>query len=233
MSPSSDRPHLRWVAWLVALTLGQAASAHGGQVDWPATFGGAYSLTVTSIREARQASTVRQQYDFSCGSAAIATLLSHHYGRPTGEPDVFKGMLKAANETQVRRHGFSMLDMKRYLESLGIEAQGFEASIDDLSSANVPGIVLVNQRGYRHFVVVKGVSEDRVLIGDPALGTRSLSRSRFDAMRDGAIVLVVTDRQGRFNAPEDWRASPKAPLASAGRAGGLTSPWLRLERSDL
>ncbi len=35
---------------------------------------------VVSVKEARFTTTQRQQFDFSCGSAAVATLLTHHYG---------------------------------------------------------------------------------------------------------------------------------------------------------
>ncbi|WP_204283799.1 C39 family peptidase, partial [Klebsiella pneumoniae] len=65
---------------------------------------------------------VRQQYDYSCGSAAVATLLRYHYGRPTVESDVFSAMWRSGDQAQIKRAGFSMLDMKRYLDSQGYMA---------------------------------------------------------------------------------------------------------------
>src|SRR5208283_4171640 len=59
--------------------------------------------------------TWHQQYDFSCGSAAVATLLSFHYGRPTNETTVFKAMFAAGDQARIQVQGFSLLDMKRYL----------------------------------------------------------------------------------------------------------------------
>jgi len=44
--------------------------------------------------------TTHQQYDFSCGSAAVATLLTFQYGRPTDESSVFKAMFVAGDQAQ-------------------------------------------------------------------------------------------------------------------------------------
>lgn len=217
---------------LLLAAMGLQSPVLAGRVDLPTAFGGAYSLPVQSLRSLQQAATVRQQHDFSCGSAAVATLLTHHYDLPTREQEAFDGMLRHGDLERIRSQGFSMLDMKQYLASRGVQAEGYEAPLDSLVEAGIPGIVLIDQGGYHHFVVVKGLSHGRVVFGDPASGTRSASRRAFEAMRVGEIVLVVTDRRGRFNAEADWRARPAAPMASQGRSGERVSPWLRLERSD-
>ena len=54
--------------------------------------GASFVLPVTSLKEARFRTTVRQQYDFSCGSAALATLLSHHYDFQVTEQEIFRDM---------------------------------------------------------------------------------------------------------------------------------------------
>lgn len=221
------------LASVAVLALSMAAGATAGQVDLPLQFGGAFSVPATSVREARQAATIRQRFDFSCGAAALATLLTHHYGVPTTEQQAFDEMFRLGDEARIRESGFSMLDMKRFLAARGLSADGFDAPLDTLAQAGAPAIVLVDQGGYHHFVVVKGVQHGRVLFGDPAQGTRVLPREAFDALRVGSIVFVVTDRPGRFNDAGDWRARPVAPLAGHGREGQATSPWLRLERSDL
>ena len=53
-------------------------SAHAGEVPLfglAGGNGGEYSVRVRSLKEAKFRSTVRQQYDFSCGSAALATAM--------------------------------------------------------------------------------------------------------------------------------------------------------------
>jgi len=49
-------------------------------------------LQVWSLRELKVRSVVLQKYDFSCGSAAIATLLTYHYGNPISEEVAFRAM---------------------------------------------------------------------------------------------------------------------------------------------
>lgn len=122
---------------------------------WPSAFagtvlvpgpGGDVQVSVSSFLDQRYQDVFRQQYDFSCGSAALATLLSFHYDHPVNEQEVFVGMLAVADEDKVRREGFSMLDMKRYLESEGYQADGFRLPLSGLrEQVRVPVIALVTQ----------------------------------------------------------------------------------------
>ncbi|MCE3261539.1 MAG: peptidase [Pseudoduganella sp.] len=180
------------------------------------TAGGAsFVVPVTSLKEARFRSTVRQQYDFSCGSAALATLLSYHYDFPVTEQEIFRDMFLRGDQPRIRREGFSLLDMKRYLALRGFTADGFEQPLEQLAQAGLPAIVLVADNGYRHFVVLKGVQGQRVLLGDPAGGTRALSRRAFEAIWQNRLLFVIHSRPGkpRFNDTADWRVAPQALLA--------------------
>ncbi|WP_426323428.1 C39 family peptidase [Pseudoduganella sp. R-43] len=177
--------------------------------------GASFVLPVTSLKEARFRTTVRQQYDFSCGSAALATLLSHHYDFQVSEQEIFRDMFVRGDQARIRREGFSLLDMKRYLATRGFTADGFEQPLDKLAQAGLPAIVLVADNGYRHFVVVKGVQGERVLLGDPAGGTRALSRQGFEAIWQNRLLFVIHGRPGkpRFNETADWRVAPQAMLS--------------------
>jgi predicted double-glycine peptidase len=199
------------VAVLAALA---ASGASAGAVDLPFQIGGAYSVPATSIREARFKTMIRQQYDFSCGSAALSTLLSFHYGMPVTEQTVFEAMYALGEPEKIKKEGFSLLDMKRYLESHGFEADGFEASLDKLAAAAIPAIVLINDNGYNHFVVVKGIRDERVLLGDPSGGTRAMSRKTFESIWVNHILFVISSHQttARFNDAADWRVAVRAPL---------------------
>jgi hypothetical protein len=180
--------------------------------------GGLFSLEVTSFREGRFATVVQQQQDYSCGSAALATLLSHHYQDPVGEAPIFASMYQAGNQEQIRRVGFSLLDLKNYLESRGYRADGFRVPLERLTEARVPAIALVDDQGYRHFVVVKGLTRQRVLVGDPARGLKTLPRAEFERMWNG-ILFVVHSRvevgQAHFNQAPEWGRVPPAPLETA------------------
>lgn len=217
----------------LAATLAAAAgtgSAQAGTVEFPLQVGGSFSVPATSLHEERFRATVRQQFDFSCGSAALSTLLTHHYGRPTTEQAVFEEMIVRGDRAKIQRDGFSMLDMKRYLAAHGYEADGFEAPLEKLAQVGIPAIVLLNENGYNHFVVVKGMKDGRVLVGDPAGGTRAMSQRAFEAVWVQQILFVVSNRQAeaRFNAAADWQAAPRAPIGRGFEEGqgGVRFPKL-------
>lgn len=202
---------------LLALGLTGPVTCLADSVSLPFQIGGAFSVPIVSIKEARYSAMIRQQFDFSCGSAALSTLLTYHYGIEVNEQTVFEKMFAAGDRAKIQQEGFSLLDMKRYLEANGFEADGFEASLDKLQSAGVPAIVLINDRGYNHFVVIKGLRDGRVLIGDPSGGTRAMSRTALERIWTNGIIFVVNNHQdiARFNLASDWRTAPLAPLGGA------------------
>lgn len=187
------------------------------------TGAGEYVLPVTSLRESRFMSTLRQQYDFSCGSAAVATLLTHHYGYVITEQRVFEEMFARGDQEKIRKEGFSLLDMKSFLESHGFQADGFQQPLDSLLQAGLPAIVLIGEKGYLHFVVLKGLRDGRVLLGDPSTGTRAMSRKSFELIWVNNLLFVVHNKQdvARFNTVQDWRAAPRAPLGVGVSRDGL------------
>ncbi len=198
-------------------------AARAGSADVRVPFSGSYTMQLTSLKEARFKTTVRQQYDFSCGSAATATLLTYQYGHRVSEAEVFRQMYASGDKARIRTQGFSLLDMRRYLQSQGYQADGFELPLDKLFEEGLPAIVLLNDRGYRHFVVVKGLRGGRVLVGDPSRGTRAIARKDFDRLWDNHVLFVVHNRRelAAFNQPRDWRSAPAAPLALGIQRQGL------------
>ncbi|MCD0418890.1 C39 family peptidase [Rubrivivax sp. JA1024] len=219
----------------VALAGSCAAGALAGTVELPVQVGGAYQVPVKSLKERRFSAMVRQQYDYSCGAAALSTLLTYHYGRPVGEQAVFEEMFARGDAQKIRREGFSMLDMKRYLEAHGFEANGYRAAVDKLVEVGVPAIALINENGYNHFVVVKGLRGQRMLVGDPSGGTKTMTRQRFESIWVNGVLFVVTNRkdQAAFNADADWQLVAQAPLPAGVSRQGLGQIVLpRLGSSD-
>jgi uncharacterized protein len=201
-----------------ALAFPQAAAAQV-QLNGPT---GPASLSVVSYRDLPFRTVVRQQYDYSCGSAALATLLRHHYGRDVDERDVFESMFATGDQAQIRQVGFSLLDMKRYLAGHGFESDGFRMDIDALAASEAPAIVLINQNGYRHFVVFKGAEGDRLLIGDPALGLKIYTRAEFVGIWNG-VAFMVREAPAEEASDSDWKPWASPPLQTAMPAASLAS----------
>lgn len=193
--------------------------------------GGSVSLPVTSLREHRFRSVIQQRYDFSCGSAAIATLLSHHYGRKVTEEQAFEAMFRSGNQAAIQRFGFSMLDMKSYLATLGLRADGFQVTLDQLAAVGVPAITLINTKGFKHFVVIKGLYEGQILVGDPALGLRVYERAEFEEIWDRVLFIVrdeVPAARANFNQVAEWKQLNRAPLDNGVNRQGLGTRSLML-----
>ena len=45
---------------------------------------------VRSVKELREENVVIQRLDYSCGSAALATIFSYYFGDPVSEPEVIE-----------------------------------------------------------------------------------------------------------------------------------------------
>ncbi len=153
---------------------------------------------------------VRQEADFSCGAAVLATIFNYAYGYDTTERQVLVNMLKIADPDIVRQKGFSLLDMKTYATSLGMSAEGYRISYDQLASLEFPAIVLIDVRGYKHFVIARKVFGDRIAIGDPALGNRTMTRDKFESAWNGIAFVVV----GEGYNPDSVLVDPPSPLSA-------------------
>src|SRR4051812_16685010 len=72
---------------------------------------------VKSLLEMRRGNVVVQNFDLSCGAAALATLLTFQHGDPVTEKEIVDQLIRdpkyLANPLIVReRQGFSLLDLK-------------------------------------------------------------------------------------------------------------------------
>ena len=199
--------------------------------------GMAFNLKVKSFKERKWETVVRQQRDFSCGSAAVATLLTYHYNRPTAEEEVFRAMFTVGDRRKIMAEGFSLLDMKMYLDARGYTADGFRVSLDKLAEVGVPAIVLLNIKGYKHFVVIKGLTSQDVLVGDPSRGIQRHKRADFEKLLENDIVFVVRTKvnvaKANFNLADEWSAHPKAPFGNAVDRASLANITIYLPWSPL
>jgi uncharacterized protein len=153
---------------------------------------GASAQPVRTLLEMRQEGVVIQQWDASCGAAALATVLTYTLGDAVSEREVAQGMLRRTDPLKVKvRGGFSLLDMKRYAESRGFRAEGYRGlSLEELLKMKSP-IVPIEAQGDPHFVVVRGLREGRVELADPAFGNHSMPVEKFSSVWREGIGFVV------------------------------------------
>jgi predicted double-glycine peptidase len=167
------------------------------------------------MREMRYVHMVQQETDFSCGAAALATILKHGYGQNVTENRIIEDMMKVSDQALVQEQGFSMLDMKKYVEAIGMRGRGYHVKPDVLEKLQVPVIALLDIRGYKHFVVLKKVVGDRVYIGDPALGNRIMDKNDFVAGWNGIVFAII----GKGFDRSTVLLNPPEPLTLRQRSG--------------
>jgi predicted double-glycine peptidase len=158
---------------------------------------------VRSLIEKRHQNVVRQQWELSCAAAALATILRYQFGVPVTERSIALGLINReeyiADPDLVRlRQGFSLLDLKRFVDDIGYEGIGLgRLAFSDLLE-RAPIIVPVNLQGYPHFVVFRGATSNAVLLADPAFGNVTMSIRKFingwiDYRDIGRVGFVVTN----------------------------------------
>ncbi len=149
---------------------------------------------VRSLLEIRQEGVIVQKWETSCAAAALATVLTFSHHDPVSEKLVAQGMLRSTDPIKVKvRGGFSLLDMKRFVETRGLKGIGFKGlRLEDLLTLESP-IVPIDAHGNPHFVVVRGLTgAGEVDIADPAFGNRSMSVENFNSVWKDGIGFVVS-----------------------------------------
>lgn len=149
----------------------------------------------TSLKEIRERGVVMQQWEKSCAAATLATVLTYGFRDPVTEHFVAAEMLDKSDVAKVRAQGgFSLLDMKRFVEGRGYQGRAYKnLSFNDLRAFRVP-IVPINNYGYNHYVVFNGVQGNDVLLADPAFGNRKMRMNDFDEAWIDGMAFVVTGK---------------------------------------
>jgi ABC-type bacteriocin/lantibiotic exporter with double-glycine peptidase domain len=130
-----------------------------------------------------RSSLVRQRLHNDCGLAALATVAACH-GRGF-DPEGF------SHEVTLDRHGTDLLTLSRLARDLGFEARGIRASYDAIPACTLPAIAHVRGRfGAGHFVVLHRWASTHVVLADPAVGLRKLSRRAFCRRSTGYFLVL-------------------------------------------
>ncbi len=159
--------------------------------------GGVFLKEVVTFKGRRMTRVIPQTADYSCGAAAVATLLRFHYGHDVLEKEAIQGMFEHGDKEGIRQRGFSMLDMKRFLQSRGLQVEGFQVKdIDTLKKLTVPVITLIDAARYKHFVVLRKVDDRFAYIADPSWGNRRIPLENFRSMWNEVILVAIGPSQG-------------------------------------
>lgn len=127
---------------------------------------------------------VRQYDQVDCGPAALLTVLRYWGGDDS--------LVHVRELARTGARGSSLLDIVTAASKLGFEAKGAAGEYDDLRQEPMPCIAHVIQEDNRlHYVVIFRIDENGVLIGDPGMGLRRLSRDEFKRMWVSRAVALL------------------------------------------
>ena len=155
---------------------------------------------VKSMKEIKLTNVVKQSLDYSCGPAGLAIMFNYYLGHPITEKEIIQTLLKTTSLEKVRRrNGFSLLDLKRFVQFKGYKVVGYKMDAEFLKELDTPVLVPITFKKYRHFVVVKDVIGDRVFFADPTAGNMIMKVDRFVSIWREGIGLVVEDETRKID----------------------------------
>jgi predicted double-glycine peptidase len=153
----------------------------------------------------------KQQKDYSCGAASLASLLKYHYGLDVNESTVLNLIPDLNNDLAA-----SFTELSIAIQHFGFRSVGVQTDFVQLSKLKVPAIVHMEHQGQGHFSVIRGIDQNanRVWLSDPSWGNIVLTRHRFESMwvsndSKGKLLLVLPDQDHRpenpvfFSPPQD------------------------------
>jgi predicted double-glycine peptidase len=151
---------------------------------------------LTSWVEQRDQGVVKQQRDYSCGAAAVATLLTHHWGREVSESDVLDAWLAQFSQEELSLQtfvdeGFSLWHIAMMGEPLGYRAAGLQVPIASLAVLKQPLLIYIEPFGQPHFTLVTEGSEQGVWLSDPSWGRVYVSLFELRDWIDGDAVKAL------------------------------------------
>jgi ATP-binding cassette subfamily B protein len=120
-----------------------------------------------------------QQSVSDCGAACLV-MIARYWGKKFS-------VNRLRDIANVDRNGSSLRGLAAAAESIGFSTRPVKASLDKLADQPLPAIV--HWEG-RHYIVVYEITRQSVIVGDPAIGQRSLTLSEFKAGWTGYALLL-------------------------------------------
>lgn len=133
------------------------------------------------ITKTNTVGVVMQSTNYSCGPAALATVLNN-LGINATEQELV--ILAGTDES-----GTTLYGLMQAAQAKGLNAVGMKLSVDELKKDD---IVFLNIDEYTHYSIIKEVTYKSVKLADPSLGNIIIPKKEFKRIYSGN-VLVITD----------------------------------------
>ncbi|MBO8140614.1 MAG: hypothetical protein H0Z37_00365 [Firmicutes bacterium] len=158
---------------------------------------GAIQAAPLNYRALRYTGVIAQTAWYTCGPAAVATLLSQFFAMPVTEADVLRlaaGAMRASGRDP--EEGISALALQRAMETFGLPVRGYRVSVPGLREyflrGGLPVIAHVTAPEL-HYIVIVGSTGDYAVVADPSWGRRVVRWHELIADKgfDGVILVPL------------------------------------------
>lgn len=157
---------------------------------------------VTSWKALNEQRVIMQQYDYSCGAASLATLMKYYFNDDTSEKkllEYIQTVFTKEEYTRIEKDGLSFLELEKISRSRGYQTASVRLKLSALKQLSGPVIVFLKTKNYRHFVVLRGIKEDRVFLADPSLGNLRIPIETFKKEWNGETFVLGKEGFGTPN----------------------------------
>ena len=149
---------------------------------------------VCDWRELKRQNIVMQKQDYSCGAAALATVVRYYWEDEVGEEYFLRLILMTLTPAELQervKNGLTMTDLRLAAVKGGYQSTIGKLTFEKLTESKVPLVVGITFRGFDHFVVFRGWDGYYVYLADPIRGNVRLPAWEFVEQWQKNAVLVV------------------------------------------
>jgi uncharacterized protein len=153
-----------------------------------------FEVYIKNARQLRNENIVMQQRDFSCGAAAVATIVNHFWDDQATETGLLIALAMTLTEEELKdrvENGLTLTDLKRVCERFGYQAVLGRLTLDKLAESKIPLLVGITVNDYDHFVVIRGADDRYVYLADPAVGRQRVPLAEFAKQWQKNTVLAI------------------------------------------
>lgn len=144
---------------------------------------------IKSWIEFKNENLTRQDYDYSCGSASLSTILKYYYNLDISEKEILDTILESKGFNKEDKKEFedgdmtlSFFDLANYTKDKGFKAIGLALDLESLKKLKAPVILFVKIRKSEHFTIYKNMDKNYVYLADPNFGNIKVRISKFQEM---------------------------------------------------
>ncbi len=117
-----------------------------------------------------------------CGAASLLSIIRYYHGNIS--------IQRLVELTNTDKLGTNFYNLKVAAEKIGLEAEAYKVkNVLDLMEVKKPFLCQWIDHQYEHFVVVYEIKKNKIIVMDPAVGSRDVSREEFMKIWTGYIMI--------------------------------------------